>query len=100
VQPDSTIANFVYFRGAQLRFGKLLMSDTDLQIVDADPSDAFDLNLEEYARQLIAGTSRTLPNLGLRVEFPDYDALGPERYATGSDSSASTPGTWAPSPSP
>lgn len=79
VRPDSTVANFVYFRGAQLRFGKLLMYDTDLQIVDADPSDPFDLNLEEYARQLVAGTSRTLPNLGLRVEMPDYESLIADR---------------------
>jgi hypothetical protein len=71
-RPDSSTPNFVYFRGGQLRFGKLLMTDTDLQIVDADPSDPFDLNLPEYARQLIAGTSRTLANQGLRVEMPDY----------------------------
>jgi hypothetical protein len=75
VRADSTVPNFVYFRGSQLRFGKLLMSDTDLQIVDGDPTDAFDLNLKEYAKQLFAGTSRTLPNLGLRVEMPDYESL-------------------------
>jgi hypothetical protein len=77
VIPDSLVNNFVYFRGAQLRFGKLLMTDTDLQIVDADPRDPFDLSLEEYARQLVAGTSRTLANQGLRVEMPDHDALAP-----------------------
>jgi hypothetical protein len=65
----------VYFRGARLRFGKLLMDDTDLQIVDADPADPFDLNLEQYAKQLVAGTSRTLPTLGLRVEMPDFASL-------------------------
>ncbi|HSJ65425.1 MAG TPA: hypothetical protein VK922_16145 [Gemmatimonadaceae bacterium] len=81
VRPDSAVANFVYFRGAQLQFGKLLMSDTDLLIVDADPSDPFDLNLQEYAQQLVAGTSRTLANLGLRVEMPDYGSLGPGRVA-------------------
>ena len=75
VRPDSTTPNFVYFRGSQLRFGKLLMTDTDLQIVDANPADPFDLNLEEYAMQLVAGTSRTLANRGLRVEMPDYATL-------------------------
>jgi hypothetical protein len=75
VQPDSATPNFVYFRGSRLRFGKLLMHDTDLQIVDADPLDPFDLNLEEYATQLVAGTSRTLANQGLRVEMPDYESL-------------------------
>jgi hypothetical protein len=75
VHPDSAIPNLVYFRGAQLQFGKLLMTDTDLLIVDADPSNPFDLNLQEYAKQLVAGTSRTMPNLGLRVEMPDYATL-------------------------
>ena len=83
VLPDSTTPNFVYFRGSQLRFGKLLMSDTDLQIVDADAADPFDLNLKEYAKQLVAGTSRTLPNLGLRVEMPDYDMLDDEAPSLG-----------------
>ena len=81
VLPDSTTPNFVYFRGAQLRFGKLLMDDTDLHIADADPSDPFDLNLEEYAKQLVAGTSRTLPNMGLRVDMPDYDSVEPAMLA-------------------
>jgi hypothetical protein len=90
VLPDSTTPNFVYFRGAQLRFGKLLMDDTDLHIADADPSDPFDLNLEEYAKQLVAGTSRTLPNMGLRVDMPDYDSLGPALLA---DRRPNTPDT-------
>ena len=71
-RPDSAAANYIFFRGSRLRFGKLLMSDTDLQIVDADERDPFDLYLKEYNKQLTAGTSRTLPNLGLRVLMPDY----------------------------
>jgi hypothetical protein len=71
-RPDTAASNFIYFRGGQLRFGKLLMDDTDLDIVDADERDAFDLYLEQYARQLTAGTSRTMPNKGLRVIMPDY----------------------------
>lgn len=76
VRPDSTVPNLVYFRGGALRFGRLTMDDTDLLIVDRDMSDPLDLYLERYAKQLIAGASRTLPNLGLRVEFPDYSDLG------------------------
>lgn len=71
-RPDSAAPNYIFFRGGQLRFGKLLMSDTDLQIVDADSRDPFDLYLKEYNKQLTAGTSRTLPDLGLRVLMPDY----------------------------
>jgi hypothetical protein len=75
IRPDSSAPNFVYFRGGKLRFGKLEMSDTDLQIVDTDQSDPFDLYLAKYNRQLVAGHSRNLPNYGLRVEMPDYDDL-------------------------
>lgn len=91
VLPDSSTPNFVYFRGSQLRFGKLLMTDTDLQIVDGDPSDPFDLNLKEYAKQLFAGTSRTLPNLGLRVVMPDHDSLGEEQPVTGMGTQPASP---------
>ena len=75
IHPDSTVPNFVYFRGGQLRFGKLLMHDTDLLIVDGDPSDPFDLYLSRYTRQLIAGTSHTLEGLGVQVVMPDYHRL-------------------------
>jgi hypothetical protein len=75
-RPDSAASNYIFFRGGRLRFGKLLMTDTDLQIIDADARDPFDLNLEQYNRQLVAGTSRTLPNLGLQVMMPDYRTVG------------------------
>lgn len=99
VRPDSANPNFVYFRGGQLRFGKLLMDDTDLQIVDANPLDPFDLNLEEYAKQLVAGTARILPSQGLWVEMPDYASLGASRAAPGGeDQVPRPPGRDAPQP--
>jgi hypothetical protein len=79
VRPDSAQPNFVYFRGGRLRFGKLEMIDTDLQIVDADQHDPFDLYLAKYNRQLVAGTSRNLETYGLRVEMPDFADLGVPR---------------------
>lgn len=75
VPPDSADPNFIYFRGGQLRFGKLLMTDTDLRIIDADPKTPFDMSLPHYTRQLVAGTSHTTPSLGLKVYMPDYAAL-------------------------
>jgi hypothetical protein len=75
VRPDSTHPNFVYFRGGRLRFGKLEMIDTDLQIVDADQGDPFDLYLAKYNLQLVAGTSRNLETYGLRVTMPDFGDL-------------------------
>lgn len=86
VRPDSTTPNFVYFRGSRLQFGKLLMQDTDLLIADADPLDAFDLDLKRYAKQLVAGTSKILATQGVRVEMPDYDSLNADtRTESGGD---------------
>ena len=72
VRPDSDSHNFVYFRGGELRFGKLTMHDTDLLINDEDEHDPLDLYLAQYNRQLVAGHTRNLPNLGLRTWLVDY----------------------------
>ncbi|MFL5620752.1 MAG: hypothetical protein ACJ79A_20420 [Gemmatimonadaceae bacterium] len=76
VKPDSGSRNFVYFRGGILRFGKLTMTDTDLLIHDDDEGDPFDLYFAEYNRQLVAGHTNNLPNLGLRTWMVDYAKLG------------------------
>lgn len=73
VRVDSSARHYVYFRGGQLRFGKLLMTDTDLLIADADDTDPLDLYMAKYNTQLVAGVTRNLPNLGLRVSMPDYN---------------------------
>ena len=72
VRPDSGSHNFVYFRGGQLRFGKLTMQDTDLLINDDDERDPLDLYFTQYNRQLVAGRARNLPNFGLRTWLVDY----------------------------
>ena len=73
IRADSSAHNYLYVRGGQLRFGKLLMTDTDLLIADADESDPLDLYMAKYNTQLVAGSTRNLPNLGLRVSMPDYN---------------------------
>ena len=72
VRPDSGSHNFVYFRGGELRFGKLTMHDTDLLINDDDERDPLDLYLAHYNKQLVAGHTRNLPDLGLRTWMVDY----------------------------
>ena len=71
-KPDSGSRNFIYFRGGQLRFGKLTMDDTDLLIHDADEADPLDLYFAEYNKQLVAGHTSNLPNYGLRTWMVDY----------------------------
>lgn len=75
VKADSGVKNFIYFRGGELRFGKLTMTDTDLLIHDEDESDPFDLYFPQYNRQLVAGYSKNLPNFGLRTWMVDYAKL-------------------------
>jgi hypothetical protein len=71
--PDSSAANYMFYRGGTLRFGKLSMADAEMQIVDLDPSDPFGFDLQHYTTQLVAGHSRTLPDLALEVFMPDID---------------------------
>jgi hypothetical protein len=73
---DSATSNYLFFRGGRLRFGRLEMRDTQLQILDLDPSDPFDLFLAEYNRQLVAGYSRNRDDLSLQAFFPDFDDIG------------------------
>ncbi|MEO6010994.1 MAG: hypothetical protein ABIU38_23305 [Vicinamibacteraceae bacterium] len=64
--------NYLYFFGGSIRFGKLTMSDADMQLIDADPRDPFDFYPARYEGQLIAGYSRNTPRHGLQVFMPDY----------------------------
>jgi hypothetical protein len=68
---DGVAKNYMYYRGGDLRFGKLTMHDADLRLVDADPRDPFDFSPAQYAKQLTAGYSKSLANGGLRTFMPD-----------------------------
>jgi hypothetical protein len=68
--------NYMFMSGGTLSFGKLTMHGADLQIIDADPKDPFDFYLSQYAKQLVAGYSRTMPDQGLVVYMPDSNDAG------------------------
>ncbi|HSQ30511.1 MAG TPA: hypothetical protein VLN49_11710 [Gemmatimonadaceae bacterium] len=74
LDPDAT--NFMLYRGGTLHFTKLLMSDAEMLVVDADPRTPFDFDNPGYRKQLVAGRSRTLPDMGLEVWMPDAGSLG------------------------
>jgi len=76
VDAGSDPANYMFFRGAMLRFGKLTMVDTDLLILDDDPGDPFDFFLDRYNDQLVAGYNRNTPDHGLIVHMPDLGDIG------------------------
>jgi hypothetical protein len=73
--PEPRSRNYVYFHGGSVRFGKLTMTDSDLQLADADSSDPFDFFPNKYLAQLVAGYSRTTERGGLKVTMPDYGDL-------------------------
>jgi hypothetical protein len=73
--PYSQYRNYMYFRGGNLRFGKLTMADADLALIDQDARDPFDFNLERYNVQLVAGYSKNTPNKGLKTFMPDADDM-------------------------
>jgi hypothetical protein len=75
---DTTQPNYMFYKGGSIKFGRLLMSDAELQIVDLDPADSFRFNLDRYLEQLVAGYSRTNANGGLEAFMRDVDKIGKE----------------------
>ncbi|HEX6200286.1 MAG TPA: hypothetical protein VF150_08485, partial [Thermoanaerobaculia bacterium] len=76
LQPsDPDAPHFLFFQGGEVRFDKLTMRATDLQLVDKDPEDPFDFYLKRLQDQLVAGVSLIQPDEGLLVVLPDYDEL-------------------------
>lgn len=76
MSPLAVSKNYIYWRGAELQFGKLLMTNTDLELVDDDADDPFDFSVEHWNNQLVAGYSKTMANRGLKAHMPDYNDLG------------------------
>src|SRR6266852_500574 len=74
--PDTSAGPYMFYKGGTLHFGKLLMLDAEMQIVDLRPSRFFNFSLDRYKDQLVAGYERTLPDLGLEVYMLGLDKLG------------------------
>jgi hypothetical protein len=63
------------FQGGTIKFGKLTMTNSMLELVDADPQDPYDFALEHYAQQLVAGYSKSTRAGGLCVHTPDLNKI-------------------------
>lgn len=74
--PDTSAGAYMYYKGGTIHFGKLLMLDAQMQVVDLRPTRFFDFSLDRYKDQLVAGYERTLPDLGLEVYMLGLDKLG------------------------
>jgi hypothetical protein len=74
--------NYMAYRGGQLRFGKLTMSNADLILIDMNPQDAMDFYLDHYKDQLVAGYTKITPEFGLRSYVRDYNKI-PTKHRAG-----------------
>jgi len=74
--PDTSPSAYMFYKGGTLHFGKLLMLDAEMQIVDLRPTGFFNFDLDRYKDQLVAGYQRSLPNMGLKVYMLGVDKLG------------------------
>jgi hypothetical protein len=72
---EAHTGNYMAYHGAQLRFGKLAMSDADLILIDMNAKDPFDFYLDHYKEQLVAGYTKETLNFGLQVYMRDYNKL-------------------------
>jgi hypothetical protein len=75
LRPDYPNANYMYFHGGILTFGKLTMNDADMQIADNDPKDHFDFFNDHYFEQLTSGYHKTTADDGLVIYMPDYNDM-------------------------
>lgn len=72
--PRPNAANYLFVYKGDLKFGKLVMYDAYLEMVDKDPSDIFDFYLKDYHRVLTSGGSAIIqPNKSVLVNMPDYN---------------------------
>lgn len=84
---DPSVSSFMLYRGGTLHFGKLFMTNAEMLVVSTDQRGAFDFDNPHYLRQLIAGHSKTLPDLGLEVWMPNANAIsGPRSRIRAGDS--------------
>lgn len=72
--PNPNSKNFLYFFTGDLKFAKLFMVESSLQIYDKDESDPFDFFMERYLLVLAkAGIVTVGQDRSLKVVMPDYN---------------------------
>lgn len=74
--PAPNAPNYIHIYGGNVRFVNTYDVFTNLQIVDADPSDLFDFYLNEYGAQMQAGLIILSPQGWTMSLQPDYTKRG------------------------
>lgn len=77
--PNPVAKNFLFLFNGEMKFAKLVMIDTSLQLIDRDDSDVFDFYLEKYLAVLSNGGIATIGyDRSLKVLLPDYNDVFPK----------------------
>ena len=71
--PDPSVKNYLFICNGDVKFGKLMMRHTILQMIDMDDKDWFDFYLIEYFNTLTKGISYINFDGSVRAFLPDYD---------------------------
>lgn len=78
---SETWRNFLQLKGGMLSFGKLVMHDADITMIDVRNDPWFVLDMKRYQQQMALGYTRMTPNAGLRIFMPDINQLPSEPIA-------------------
>lgn len=70
--PVSNVKNYLYLYQGDVKFGKLMMVDARLQMVDLTQKDDFDFYLKKYQIPLAAGSSKIMTDGSVVATIPDY----------------------------
>ena len=75
LSPPVSSPSFMYFHGGVVRFGKLIMNNTDMEIVREHKQDWLDFDLDHYNDQLTAGCTATTRSFALISQVPNYSQV-------------------------
>lgn len=76
--PEPKVKNYLFLYQGDVKFGKLRMVDTRLQMIDLDPKDDFDFYLKKYFVPLVKGYSKIKSDASVVAYIPDFnDAIRP-----------------------
>ena len=74
--PVKDVKNYLYLYQGDVKFGKLMMVDARLQMVDATQKSDFDFYLKKYQLPLALGSSKIMRDGSVVATIPDYrDAI-------------------------
>jgi hypothetical protein len=95
--PELAPGNYMVFRGNKVKFGRLVMDNTDLYLLDLDPKDPLDWFQERYKEQLVEGYSQITEQFGLRTYVKDYSKLNRHAAPAEPPATPEAPATNSPS---